>query len=549
MITWIQLILQKHHKYVFSVLLFFIIIAFVFTIGSSIPFFGDRNPSYEANEQDFYGYNLRDERVMQSLSVATQYSMILAGQQIYSQEQFQEQVLTRAILLSIAKDMNMPTVSQGELDAYLRSLAVFANEDGSFSTAQFNSIMAELTNRFGKDYLNAMLLENALVAKVSALIAGTGFVQDYQIDSRFNALNSKYTFSVASLDMLNFKPEIAVDDAKLQEFFEANKLRYEVSEEVSLQVAFFPVTDFAEAKVEFTDEQLQAFYAANSSLFIIVKDGKQELESFDLAKSKVETEYKKAQILRMSQEKAQSFSDLVYDASTTFNSEMFNNLVAENNIAMQEVPAFKATDLEEAFSRDFPVEIRRAGLSLDTENWIYNEIVTNADGSYVVFLDRVKPSFVPALADIKIQVERDYKAAQTSEMFSAKASNLEKALSEALKGKKSFAETAKAEGAIIEDYAEICLTKLDEAQTKSLQKVYSLLDELTYMQEGEMSQMAILGGNAYIFFLTKAEKPELNKDSTEYKNLSAYLKRMEAMQSANALISEKFLKANEQSAK
>ena len=40
MITWIQIALQKHHKVVFSVLLFFIIIAFVFTIGA-VPFFGD----------------------------------------------------------------------------------------------------------------------------------------------------------------------------------------------------------------------------------------------------------------------------------------------------------------------------------------------------------------------------------------------------------------------------------------------------------------------------------------------------------------------------
>ena len=41
MITWIQIVLQKHHKPVFMVLLVAIVIAFVFTIGS-VPFLGDR---------------------------------------------------------------------------------------------------------------------------------------------------------------------------------------------------------------------------------------------------------------------------------------------------------------------------------------------------------------------------------------------------------------------------------------------------------------------------------------------------------------------------
>ena len=79
MITWIQVLLQKHHKIIFSVLLFVIIIAFVFTIGSSIPFFGGRDGSVRISRSNFYGYNLDDQYQMAQLQRQAILDLNLSG--------------------------------------------------------------------------------------------------------------------------------------------------------------------------------------------------------------------------------------------------------------------------------------------------------------------------------------------------------------------------------------------------------------------------------------------------------------------------------------
>ena len=75
MITWIQTVLQKHHKSVFGVLLVAIIIAFVFTIGS-VPFFGDRYRTGGQKGKVFYGFDLSNESTVAQLQNSAYFEMI-----------------------------------------------------------------------------------------------------------------------------------------------------------------------------------------------------------------------------------------------------------------------------------------------------------------------------------------------------------------------------------------------------------------------------------------------------------------------------------------
>ena len=92
MITWIQIVLQKHHKSVFGVLLVAIIIAFVFTIGS-VPFFGDRYNVGSQKGKVFYGFDLSNEAVVSQLQNCVYFEIILSGQQPQSEAQFTQLVL------------------------------------------------------------------------------------------------------------------------------------------------------------------------------------------------------------------------------------------------------------------------------------------------------------------------------------------------------------------------------------------------------------------------------------------------------------------------
>ena len=169
MITWIQTVLQKHHKSVFSVLLVAIVIAFVFTIGS-VPFFGDSRSSFgEKKNKDFYGFDLSNEAVVARLQNAAYFEMILEGQQPRTQEQFTQVMLRQAYLRSLADKLGITRVSQDELNAYIQKSPLFAGADGKYSPEIFKKFVDSrlASGRMTEAYLSEVLSENALVAKVA----------------------------------------------------------------------------------------------------------------------------------------------------------------------------------------------------------------------------------------------------------------------------------------------------------------------------------------------------------------------------------------------
>ena len=131
MITWIQTVLQKHHKSVFGVLLVAIIIAFVFTIGS-VPFFGDRYRTGGQKGKVFYGFDLSNESTLAQLQNSAYFEMIFEGVQPQSEAQFTQYVLRQAYLRNLANELGMTRVSQADLEAYIQSSPLFAGADGKY---------------------------------------------------------------------------------------------------------------------------------------------------------------------------------------------------------------------------------------------------------------------------------------------------------------------------------------------------------------------------------------------------------------------------------
>ena len=170
MITWIQIVLQKHHKVVFSILLVAITIAFVFTIGS-VPFLGDRN-RYEVSKQDFYGFDLSNQNVVSYLSTYAAYDAILAGAR--PDDTF---IYKQAYLRYVAKNLGIKQVGQKELDAYIQNSPVFMGKDGKFDNNAFKQFVAQrVATGMPEEALTQILSENAMLNMVGSILSGPGYI-------------------------------------------------------------------------------------------------------------------------------------------------------------------------------------------------------------------------------------------------------------------------------------------------------------------------------------------------------------------------------------
>ena len=138
MISWIQHHLIRHGRWIFLTLLALIIVAFVFTIGATPGCTTDRS-GYEENL--FYGIDLNSPRDSEIIIEKVQLSAILNGQEIRSDEQFQNQLTSRIALLHLAEEIGVPSPNQETLSNYITTKAAFLGADGKFSTDAYTSFV------------------------------------------------------------------------------------------------------------------------------------------------------------------------------------------------------------------------------------------------------------------------------------------------------------------------------------------------------------------------------------------------------------------------
>ena len=95
MISWIQTIIQRHHKWLFGALLIVIIVAFVFTVGA-VPGIG--NPNRSEYTRNFLGFNLSSQQVQQELVRGVELTAILTGRDP-RQLDYDSAIKQRAVML------------------------------------------------------------------------------------------------------------------------------------------------------------------------------------------------------------------------------------------------------------------------------------------------------------------------------------------------------------------------------------------------------------------------------------------------------------------
>lgn len=179
MISFLQNILQKHHKWLFSILLVIIVVAFVFTIGAA-PGIGNKRMKHRY----FYGYDLNDRKMMDTVAENVMYSAILNKDDIaMAKHTLNIGMLRRMMLLGLADSFNVPLPSNETLSSYTRSLPVFLDEDGNFSADIYGAIL-EMFNRTGagEDRLKQVLCEHWRIQCVENAIIGKNDYINHQLE-------------------------------------------------------------------------------------------------------------------------------------------------------------------------------------------------------------------------------------------------------------------------------------------------------------------------------------------------------------------------------
>ena len=545
MISWIQHHLIRHGRWLFLFLLAIIIVAFVFTIGAT-PGCTTDHSGYEENL--FYGIDLNSPRESEVIIEKVQLSAILNGQEIRSDEQFQNQLTSRIALLHLAEEIGVPSPNQETLSDYITTKAAFLGADGKFSTDAYTSFVDSMESnpRTSQGLVLVVLEEDYRINQIGSVLSGPGYLLPAEAISQTQRRATKLSLTTAELNYADFSPEINVEETALREYYEANKLRYEIPERIKASYVYFSLETYVEKVPEPSEAELREHFISNQDGFVADYELTKPKPAESLADGEVETpkesntvtfsdvreavtqSYLIEQETRMANEAAQGFAYTLYRDEIKRDSAAFKELLNEANLSLTEIePYTLAGAKQRALSSDLLESAFKLG-----GNRYYSDAYA-VDGGFAVLLygGRIAPE-IPEFEAVQSELTNDYKTAEKRRLFNEEGESLQAKLKAKI-----------AEGIDVIEAAEALGLGTASFDTFSVQEAprdlnRSALQLAQGMQSGDISPMLTSDGRGIFVYVANKTVPEIASDNEDLTQAEDFLARYAAYTSGSAFANE-----------
>lgn len=545
MISWIQHHLIRHGRWIFLSLLALIIVAFVFTIGATPGCTTDRS-GYKENL--FYGIDLNSPRESEVIIEKIQLSAFLDGQQIRSDEQFQNQLTSRIALLQLAEKIGVPSPSQETLADYITTKAAFRGDDGEFSADSYAKFVDSMeSNPLSSQGLVIVVLEEDYrINQIDSVLSGPGYLLPSEAIAQTQRNATELNLVTAELKYADFMPEIAVEETTLREYYDANALRYEIPERIKASYVFFDLKGYVEKVPEPSEAELREHFISNQDGFVADYESTKPEPAESVAGGEVETpkeadkvtfsdvreavtqSYLTEQETRMANEAAQGFAYTLYRDEIKHDSAAFVALINDSNLSLTEIEPYTfAGASQRALSSDLLESAFKLG-----GNRYYSDAYA-VDGGFAVLLyeGRIAPE-IPEFEAVQSKVINDYKTDEKRRLFNEKGESLQAELKTKIVEGIEFVEAA---GALGLGTATFETFSVQEAPRELNRSALQLAQG---MQAGDISPMLTSDGTGIFVYLVNKNIPEIASDNEELKQAEDFLARYAAYTSGSSFANE-----------
>lgn len=537
MISWLQRVLQRHYKWLFSIMLAIIIIAFVFTVGGS-PGIG--RSRHSTVKQMYYGINLNDpEEVRELFQYANLSNILNTGKNITNNQVAENMALSRPVLLKLAKQLEVLKPNEYELAEYIKTKPVFKDDDGKFDVKKYQDFLKAIKNdpKMDEGVVRMILSQDIEIDHVLKLLGGPGYVLPFEAMLSVERQKTLWSIDVASLDFQDFNSDIAVPEDKLAEFYTANKYNFATPTQLEVSYIKFPVDRFLKKIASPSDEELKNFYDSNLDLFTQVKD---DVKPFEEVKSKVIDLYKRDRALRLAAEAANDFEYDVYQNRVALNSNDFKAALKKYDVSLEKGPIFDANSIPK--ESPIPQQLLKQALTLSENNY-FSDVATNEKGAFIVLFKEEHPISIPPLEEIKNELKKQYLAKENLRLLESKSKILDKILNTAVKSGKSFKEVAKNEGLKVVSFDKFNILEAP----KDLDK--TLLQDIHILNKGDISSPIMRDDRFYFIYVSDKDFPAVSADNADVQSLLKQLDPFTSTMRAQGIVGDLIAQGLEASTK
>ncbi len=536
MISWIQKTFQQHFKSVFLVLLAVVIVSFVFVTNASSGLGGsDRG---HLTERMVFGYNLASNDDQARLFGDAMLSAELQSGYQLGGEELQNYGLQRAAALHVANQLHIPATTKLEVADYIKTLRIFAGQDGQFDASRYTMFRDSLKNNPGinEASVSRVLADDVRINKVQQLLGGPGYVQADDVASMLSRADTRWTIATATLDYGKYSPNIPATDAELTKFFEENTFRYEIAPRVAISVVSFPAAAYVD-QVQVSETDVRAFYESNPARFPQPNADKPATDpnaAYAAVRPQVETALRFSRAQQYALKAASDFSYTLFESKVQPDSPQFEALLSAQKLSLVALAPFTHDE--------GPAELGRAhtvteeAFKLGPNRRISDAVSTPAGAAILIYRDTL-PTHTPTFAEVRAKVQADYVEGEKRKRFIELGRTMRAAIENRLKAGDSF------EKAVAASIGSV------KAETKQVEPFtlrqppqgvdYGLLGSLDRLEKGRVSELLMTGADqaAFVYVVDK-QVPDLSDTNPQYASTREQLASVNARIGASAYLSE-----------
>ena len=510
MFTWIQRTFQHHFKFIFGFVLIGTIVSFIVTIGAA-PGIG--RADRETITTEFFGHTLpgpgeadpqmiTDARLSVGLRLGSGGELGLAG---ISGDQLNNYALQRTAALHLADTLHLPGATTAELEAFIRTLPVFADKDGAFDARLYASFPATLALVGVSDTAMAQVMSNDVrMDRVLHLLEGPGYVLPKDVADLLVRTDTSWTLGIATVDYASYHPAIAPTNADLAKFFDQNAFRYEYPPRIVASYIDFPASAY-QAGVTATDAEVRAYYDANPGRFTAATKGTPAVVTkpadFAAVRPQVEAAYRLEQARRLATKAASDLAYALYDGKVAPGAPL-EAFLASRQLALKPLAPFtaQAGPAELGGSPD----LGDAASKLSADRY-FSDAYPVPNGAAILVWKETQPARKPLLGEVRAKVLADYAETERRRRFVDLGATLRATLASQLKAGATFAQaaaTAAAQSGVKIDAKTIPAFEFRSRPASVDETVASTLEHLA---KGQVSEMAVAADQGYLVYAMDRE--------------------------------------------
>ncbi len=312
-----------------------------------------------------------------------------------------QSLITRKLLSQVVEDLKL-YFSDAALDEEIVATEVF-QVDGVFNPQQFQLVIGS-AGFTPVTYRNEMRRDKEF-QQLTTAIRGSAFLTNKEVQYARSLVQQTRDIAFLKQDVNDLVKDITVDDAEVQNYYDDNAADFVTEELINLEYLELKRSDLLD-EVDFSEEELVAFYEETKDIYATD-------ESRRVAHILIEVSDDVAE------EDARKKVDEIY--ARIIDGGDFSKLAEENSD--DPGSAQNGGDLGFNEAGTFVEEFEAVASALELNQ--VSEPVLTEFGFHIIKLLGVEEAKTPALAEIRDQVEKDYKESLAEDIFVTRSAKMD----------------------------------------------------------------------------------------------------------------------------